>query len=105
MIDKAQFFAECKLKSGTVEIDGLGPVDVRELSSAERESVFSMINESKSHVRAEALTAAYGCRILDESDVDSIMSGISHDVIEKLAQSIMALSGMGGDDVEEAEKN
>lgn len=96
-MNKEQFLKGFAPKTKTVSI-GKDKIEIKELTLEQRGNLREI---SKDPVRGQAVIVCLGCTMFDETDIDAVM-GLSGGVVSELADAILALSGLTG---EEAEKN
>lgn len=96
-MNKSDFLKGFAPKTKTVDIDG-SSIEINELTLEQRGKLKDMATDP---VRGQALIVCMGCTMFDESDIEAVM-GLSGDAVVKLADEILTLAGLGG---EEAEKN
>ena len=100
-VDK--LIAAAPLRSEVVEIEGFGPLTVRELSFSERQEYSEACRGSSV---AEGLVFALsrcvdGLEDITQSDLDKIAQG----VVDEITNTLFGLSGLLADAVDDAEGN
>jgi hypothetical protein len=98
MFDKAAFLQAIKPKTADVDVEGFGPVKLKQLSVAEVEAERAKLKEDKNddafglHLLAVSLVDEAGAAVLSADDLPAIREA-SNGVIEMLVLKVLELNG------------
>ena len=96
-MDKNVFFSSIKLKSEKYTFPNDHVIELRELTPGEKDSVWPFFKNSDEPHRAQAEVVARGTSYFGVDDVQKLL-GMPSDLLKEMSDTILRLSGIGGDD-------
>lgn len=113
MISKSEFVRSTGLKREEFEIEGLGTVNMRELSVAERLELTERYKDRHEYEQSLAMTALSVCEPdgssmfgLDDLDEGvAVMKGKAHGIVEGLQRAFLRVNGLDEAAIEKAVGN
>lgn len=94
-----QLFSACQFKTGSVELDGIGSLDIRELSLSDRMALLDVSGDDVPLRLATIIKA--GAPMFADTDVGQIIDNLPPAETMAISEAVLELSGMVG----ETEKN
>ncbi len=100
-MDKNIFFEQNKLKTVMFTPPAGGEIELRELTAGQRSKLQKIIADDP--VKAQAHIIAMSCPLFDENDVDKLLT-MAGSLVEKMADVVIEISGVGGTAVDDTKK-